>query len=186
MAGLKLQSKTLQMLRLDAGRALNGSGGVNVADDRIDLVVVVAELEERSGNRVVDDLDHAAADELLVLDEREVRFDAGGVAIHHEADGAGGREYGGLRVAISVAFAVDESHIPAFAAGINEGFELRHDEGIAAEARFADVVDFGAMHTNDIEKRLAIDVEAGACAALAFDAVGQRSGRRERTGSLQR
>jgi hypothetical protein len=62
---------------------------------------------------VVDDLDHAAADELLVLDEGEVGLDAGGVAVHHEADGAGGREDGDLRVAVAVLFAVGESAVPA-------------------------------------------------------------------------
>ncbi len=59
----------------------------------------VAELDQRLRHGVVDDLDHAAADQLLVLHQRQIRLDAGGVAIHHEADGAGGREHGGLRVA---------------------------------------------------------------------------------------
>ena len=54
------------------------------------------------GDGVVDDLDHAAADELLVLDEGEVGLDAGGVAVHHEADGAGGGEDGDLGVAVAV------------------------------------------------------------------------------------
>jgi hypothetical protein len=40
------------------------------------LAVVVAELAQRLGDRVVDDLDHAAADQPLVLDERDVGLDA--------------------------------------------------------------------------------------------------------------
>ena len=100
------------------GRAFDGAGGVDVADDGVDLGVVVAELEERGGDGVVDDLDHAAADELLVLDEGEVGLDAGGVAIHHEADGAGGREDGDLRVAVAVLLAVGESLVPAILRGV--------------------------------------------------------------------
>jgi hypothetical protein len=42
---------------------------------------------------VVNDLDHAAANEPLLLYERKIGLDAGGVAIHHEADGARGREH---------------------------------------------------------------------------------------------
>ncbi len=130
MEGLKEQSKTGQVLGLDAGRAFDGSGGVDVADDGVDLVVVVAELEERGGHGVVDDLDHAAADELLVLHEREVGLDAGGVAIHHEADGAGGREHGDLRVAVAVLLAVGECLVPAIAAGVDEGVELGYGKGL--------------------------------------------------------
>ena len=47
----------------------------------------------------------AAADELLELHQGEVGLDAGGVAVHHEADGAGGRQDGGLRVAPAVGLA---------------------------------------------------------------------------------
>ena len=53
-------------------------------------------------HRLVDDLQHAAAGEQLVFHQRDVGLDAGGVAIHEEADGAGGREHGDLRVAVAV------------------------------------------------------------------------------------
>ena len=102
LAGLKEQSNTGQMFFLDMRSAFDGAGGVDVADDGVGLVAGVAELEERGGHGVVHDLDHAAADQLLVLHEREIGLDAGGVAVHHEADGAGGSEHGDLRVAIAV------------------------------------------------------------------------------------
>src|SRR5271157_272267 len=85
-----------QVLRLDAGRAFNSSGGVDVADNGVHVVAVVAQLEERGGHGVVDDLDHAAADQLLVFDQSQVGLDAGGVAVHHETDGAGGRKHSDL------------------------------------------------------------------------------------------
>ena len=106
-----------EMLVFDVRRAFDGAGRVDVADDGVGLLVGVAELEERGGHGVVDDLDHAAADQLLVLHQREVGLDAGGVAIHHEADGAGGSEHGDLAVAVAVLFAVGEGFVPALFAG---------------------------------------------------------------------
>ena len=74
----------------------------DVVDDRLDLLGLVAELLQRPRDGLVDDLHRAAADELLELHQGEVGLDAGGVAVHHEADGAGGREHRGLRVAEAV------------------------------------------------------------------------------------
>ena len=72
-------------------RAFDGAGGVDVADDGVGLLVGVAELKERRGDSVVHDLDHAAADQLFVFHQREIRLDAGGVAIHKKSDRACGR-----------------------------------------------------------------------------------------------
>ncbi len=63
---------------------------------------LVAELPQRPRDGQVDDLHRAATDELLELHEREVRLDAGRVAVHHEADGAGRREHRRLGVAVAV------------------------------------------------------------------------------------
>ena len=120
LAGLESAIEDGEMLVLDVRRAFNGSGGVDVADDGGGLLVRVSEFEQGTGHGVVDDLDHAAADQLLVLDEGEVGLDAGGVAIHHEADGAGGGEHGGLRVAEAGALAIDERQVPGLAAGVDE------------------------------------------------------------------
>src|SRR5690606_11437188 len=60
---------------------------------------------QRCGDGVVNDLDQTAADQLLVLNQGQLGLDAGGVAVHHEADRAGGCDDGGLRVAVAVAFA---------------------------------------------------------------------------------
>ena len=134
LEGLKEQSKYGEVLGLDGGRAFDGAGGVDVADDGVDLGLGVAELDERRGDGVVDDLDHAAADELLVLDEGEVGLDAGGVAVHHEADGAGGGEDGDLGVAVAVLLAVGERAVPGVAAGFDELVELGDEEGLGAAA----------------------------------------------------
>ena len=92
-----------QVLRLQFGRAFDRAGGIDVGDDLLHLLGRVAQLDQRGGHGIVDDLDDAAAHQLLVLDQREIGLDAGGVAIHHEADGAGGRDHGHLRVAVAAA-----------------------------------------------------------------------------------
>ena len=117
-----------EVLLTDAGGAFDGSGGVDVGDDGVHGVLGVAELDEGAGDSVVDDLDHAAADELLVLDEGEIGLDAGGVAIHHEADGSGGGEDGDLRVSVAELLAVGEGSVPGVGGGGDEGVELGYDE----------------------------------------------------------
>ena len=175
LCGLEAAIEDRQVLGADAGRALDGAGGVDIADDGVDILRRIAELEEGFGDGVVDDLDHAAADQLLVLDQSQVGLDAGGVAVHHEADGAGGGQDCGLGVAIAVLFSVNQGRIPALTAGVDQGVELGHGKGIAAQARSADVVDLGAMHADHVQEGLAVDVEAGASATLVADTGGQRS-----------
>ena len=101
-------------------RAFDGLLLVDVLDDVVDLGGGVAEPLERHRDRLVDDLHHAAADQLLVLDQRDVRLDAGGVAVHHEADGAGRREHGGLRVAVAEVLAELHRIVPRLLGGVAE------------------------------------------------------------------
>ena len=65
----------------------------------------IAEGAEGRGHGAVDDLEIAAAGELLELDQRKVRLDAGGVAIHHQADRAGRGDDRDLGVAVAVLLA---------------------------------------------------------------------------------
>ena len=66
---------------------------------------IVTEFFQRRFDRLIDDFQHAAAGEQFVFYQRDVRFDAGRVAIHQETDRAGGRENGDLRVAITMSLA---------------------------------------------------------------------------------
>ena len=66
---------------------------------------------------MVDDLEVAAAGQLLELHQREVGLDAGGVAVHHQADGAGRRDHGGLGVAVAVLLAERDGVVPGAAGG---------------------------------------------------------------------
>ena len=97
---------------VDGGRLLHGAVADRIGLDLGDLGFAVAERAQRIGHGPVDDLEVAAAGELLELHEREVGLDAGGVAIHHEADRAGGRDDGGLRVAVAVRLAELQRPVP--------------------------------------------------------------------------
>ncbi len=174
LEALKEQSKTARCSGLTWGAPSMVPGGVDEGDDGVDFSVGVAELEERGGHGVVDDLDHAAADELLVLDEGEVGLDAGGVAVHHEADGSGGSEDGHLGVAVAVLLTAGERAGPGVFAGGDELVKLGSDEGLGGGLRLADVVDLGAVHADDVEEGLAVDIEAGAGSAGDLGLLGER------------
>jgi hypothetical protein len=89
-----------------------------------------------AGTALVDDLEIAAAGELLELHQREVGLDAGGVAIHDEADRARGRDDRRLGVAIAVLLAEGEraSHALRFAAASSSGRVLHGAADRAAPA----------------------------------------------------
>ena len=169
LGGLEGAIEDGEMLVLDVRRAFDGAGGVDVADDGVGLLVRVAEFEQSAGHGVIDDLDHAAADQFLVLNERQVGLDAGGVAVHEEADGAGGGEDRDLAVAVAVLFAVGEGFVPALLAGFVER---------GGDVVLVDVVDLSAVHADYVEERLAVEVVAGAgCAGHGFGRLGYSEAR---------
>ena len=94
-----------QVLRLEVRGALDRLVLGQVGEDLVDLFGAVAELAQGGRDGLVDDLEEALADQLLVLDEGDVRLHPGRIAIHHERDRAGGREDGDLGVAIAVGLA---------------------------------------------------------------------------------
>ena len=112
----------------------------------------VAELGQGPGHRLVDDRHRAAAHELLRLHEPEVGLDAGGVAVHQQADRAGRREHRGLRVA----HAVDLGQLDRLVPGLLGGREQlgRHDV-------LVDAGRLGLVHAQHVEHRLGVLVVAG-------------------------
>ena len=76
--------KHRKMLVLDMRSAFDGAGSVDVGDNLVGFFVTYPKLEQRRRDGVVDDLNHPAAHQLLVLDQRQIRLDAGSIAIHHE------------------------------------------------------------------------------------------------------
>ncbi len=102
---------------------------------------LVAEVDQGGAERLVGDLEVSAAGELLEFHQGEVRLDAGGVAVHQQADGAGGGDDGGLGVAVAVAFAEGEGAVPAFAGGVRaasaeaSGSASENCDGVDADRR---------------------------------------------------
>ena len=102
-----------------------GAFDMRAVADRIGLDLgdvgrAIAEHAQRLRHGAVDDLEIAAAGELLELDQREIRLDAGGVAVHDEADGAGRRDHGRLGVAEAVLGAERERAVPGALGMVDE------------------------------------------------------------------
>ena len=101
-----------QRRMVDAGSLCNRTMANGIGFDFCNLAFRIAECAERFWHRAVDDLEVTATGELLELHEREVRFDTGRVAIHHETDRAGRRDHGCLRIAIAMLFTECERFVP--------------------------------------------------------------------------
>ena len=114
-----------EVLVLEAWGTLDRLLLVDVLEDRGDLLSVVAELDERLWDRLVDDLEEAFTDELLVLDQGDVWLDAGRVAVHHERDRSGWRQDRHLCVAEAVLRAEVECSIPGIGCRLGQVLRQR-------------------------------------------------------------
>ena len=114
-----------------------------------------------------------AAGELLELDQGEIGLDAGGVAVHHEADGAGGRDHRRLGVAVAVLLAELHGPVPRALRGLAE--RLVGQVGVVQRHRLdVEVFEFPRLATgrravvaHHPEHGVAVVVERGKGAALA-------------------
>ena len=66
---------------------------IDVLGNRFDFMIVVTKHFQTQRHGLVDDLQHAAASELLVLDQCDIGLDSRRVAVHHETDRAGRRKH---------------------------------------------------------------------------------------------
>ena len=96
------ESLGLEAGGVDVRAARQGAGATAIEDDCFNLLGRVTKTGQGRRHGSVDDLEIAAAGQLLEFDESEVRFDAGGVAIHQQANGPGGSNDRDLGVAIAV------------------------------------------------------------------------------------
>ena len=126
-----------QVLGLEAGRPRSSRARSMYSRISLDLLARVAELLERGRDRLVDDLEEALADQLLVLDERDVRLHAGRIAIHHEGDRPGRGEHGDLRVAIAVLLPELERLVVDLVGVADRGRRARHRPGCGTRHRGA-------------------------------------------------
>ena len=156
-----------ERLVVDLGRADQRAAADRVAHDVVDLLGRVAERGERRRHHAVDDLEVAAARQLLELDQREVGLDAGGVAVHDQADRAGRRDHRGLGVAIAVRLAPLERLVPGRARRLDQ-LGQRHCRRVERHRahREALVVALLALRRAPViahhpQHRLAVRAEAG-------------------------
>ena len=137
-----------QVLLVQAGRADDRAVLGQVGLDLLDLLLGVAERLQRQRHGAVDDRHLPAADELLELDQREVRLDAGRVAVHQEGDRAGRREHRGLRVAVAVTLAELDGLVPRA--------PRRREQPLVRAGRLGDRVSRVAVHAHHVVVRLAV------------------------------
>src|SRR5579885_2241377 len=144
-------------------RAVSHGIGLDLGDLRL----AVAERAQRFRHRAIDDLPVAAADEFLELDEGEIRFDAGGVAIHDEADRTGRRDDRRLGVAIAVLLAEAERPVPG-RRGVRDQPRIGTGGVVERDGRRGHLLIAGALAigraaviADDAQHMLAVLLEAG-------------------------
>ena len=95
---------------------------INKRRDGLYLIFVVPQVGKSSRNCLVDDGHGSAAYQALHLDQTEIWFDSGGVAIHEQADSAGGGQHRGLAVPYSYSLRQSAGLKPVFSTGRNQIF----------------------------------------------------------------
>ena len=97
---------------IHARRAMQTAMANRIGHHLVDLGRAITQLGQRHRHQVVDDFEIAAARQFLEFNNGEIGFDPGGIAIHHQTDGPGRRDYRRLGVAIAVFFAQSQSLVP--------------------------------------------------------------------------
>ena len=90
------------------------AGSDGIGNDVVELAVIIAHRSQGLRHHPVDDLEIAAAGQFLEFHQGKIRLDARGIAIHDQANGAGGGDDRGLSIPITVLLAEVEGKIPAF------------------------------------------------------------------------
>src|SRR6202012_5373185 len=109
-----------QRLVVDGRRAGESSGPYGIFDDGIYLLVGVTEVFQRGRHGLIDDLEIAAAGQFLELDEGKVGLNAGGIAIHDQADRTCRSDNGSLCIAVAVFLAQLYGFIPGLGSSLQE------------------------------------------------------------------
>ena len=142
--------KDRQVLLLDFRTALDGVVLVDVGEYILNRGLVVSQFPQSQWHGLVDNFQHAATGELLVLHQGDVGLDAGCVTVHQEADGPGWGQYRRLGVPEAIGPASGQHIIPDPSSGIFEGFG----------AGCLNLFDGIAVHLHHIEHWLTVGCEA--------------------------
>src|SRR6266496_917113 len=133
-------------------RALHGVVLGDVLEDRLDVLLGVTQPAQRPRHGLVDDRHGPATDQLLRLDQGEVRLDPGGVAVHEQAYGPGRGDHRSLGVSEAVLLTEPERLVPG---GPGRFEQARLDQA------GVDVVDRPAVPADDPQHRLPVLAVAG-------------------------
>src|SRR6267143_6768 len=125
------------------GSTLNRVVILKIAQNLVGLGERVSQSPQGFWNCTVCDLDDSAADQPLVLDECDVRLDAGCVAVHHGRDRSRRRDHGYLRVLETEPLAERQSLIPRAYRGVNQ---------ILRNIITRNLPGVGSVHSDDVEE----------------------------------
>ena len=90
----------------------------DVFDDGCDRIGPIAEGSQGPGHGLIDEAHRATTDQALELHQAKIGLDAGGVAVHEQTDGSGGRKHRRLRIAYTVGLGVLAGLVPRLASGV--------------------------------------------------------------------
>src|SRR5437016_485715 len=165
---LKRTIEDWQVLSPQTVCTFNRARLLDVGENGSDILRRVAETCEGRLDRVVRDLNHASANQLLEFHQGKIGFDARSVTIHHEADCAGGRQNGDLRIAIAKALPQCQRLVPnGLASAIQAKIQLVEFCIIETGERLT-------MHPDYIEERLTIEANPGACTSCDYDLLASK------------
>ncbi|OPZ97138.1 MAG: hypothetical protein BWY71_01713 [Planctomycetes bacterium ADurb.Bin412] len=140
--------KHRQMFRFQNLGGFNRVILFDLMNDFANLIFRIAQLFQGHPHGLIDDLEHTAAGQQFIFDQGDIRFDAGGIAVHHETDGPGWGQHGYLAIAIAVQLAHLQCCVPAF---------LRRRNQIRRTELFADIHDRRPVHPDNAEHMPAVD-----------------------------
>ena len=110
-----VQAFLAQGLVVDERCVLQASAAFGIVYNAFNFLFGIALLSKGFGHTLVDDFEITATAQFLKFHQGKIWFYAGGIAIHNQADGAGGGNYGGLCIAVAIFFTQHHRIVPGFA-----------------------------------------------------------------------
>src|SRR5467141_2058811 len=125
------------------GSTLNRVVILKIAQNLVGVGDRVSQSPQGFWNCTVCDLDYSATHQPLVLDQGDVRLNAGRIAVHHEGDRPRRRDHRYLRVLETEPLAERQSLIPRAYCGVNQ---------ILRNIVARNLARVGSVHSDDVEK----------------------------------
>ncbi len=159
---LRRKAELAERFVIDVRGIVEAQGAHDVTENVVDLLGGVAEIHQGRAEGLVGDFEITPAREFLEFDEGKIGLDAGGIAIHQQADGSCRSDDGGLCVAEAVLFAQEQGAVPAFLRGAEE---MRGGKGMI-------VGELGGVHADGLDVELLVFAEAFFGGSVVGNVVG--------------